>query len=352
MKTKSLYYKSGPSDKEYHVYLKAKDNGFVVEFAYGRRGSALTTGTKTASPVSLEEASKTFDKLVAEKVSKGYVETEEGKVFSGVDTADRVTDLIPQLLNPITEAEVQTYLDDSNWFVQEKLDGRRVMVRITEDEVIASNRKGLTVALQQEIADELQNLPRCILDGELVGSRYVVFDILELNGENLRQEAALARWAKLLTILPLSTPCLSLVRSAITAESKAELYATLKLSKAEGVVFKRKHSPYTPGRPNSGGDQLKLKFWSTCTAYVMQIHPQRSIGVGYRKDKAMPGNFHLVGNVTIPPNHEIPKIGDLVEVRYLYAYVGGSLYQPVYLGKRDDVDQADSFDDLSYKKED
>ena len=44
-----------------------------------------------------------------------------------------------------------------------------------------------------------------------------------------------------------------------------------------------------------------------------------------------------VGNVTIPPNHAVPRPGDVVEVRYLYAYPGGSLYQPLYLGRRDDV---------------
>ena len=33
----------------------------------------------------------------------------------------------------------------------------------------------------------------------------------------------------------------------------------------------------------------------------------------------------------------IPPAGTIVEVRYLYAYPGGRLYQPVYLGPRDDV---------------
>ena len=45
-----------------------------------------------------------------------------------------------------------------------------------------------------------------------------------------------------------------------------------------------------------------------------------------------------VGNVTIPANHEIPEEGDVVEIRYLYAHRGGSIYQPVYLGKRGDID--------------
>ena len=40
-KTTSLYYREGSSDKEYHVRLEAKDDGFVVNIAYGRRGSSL-----------------------------------------------------------------------------------------------------------------------------------------------------------------------------------------------------------------------------------------------------------------------------------------------------------------------
>jgi bifunctional non-homologous end joining protein LigD len=44
------------------------------------------------------------------------------------------------------------------------------------------------------------------------------------------------------------------------------------------------------------------------------------------------------GNVTIPPDHDIPAPGDTVEVRYLYAFEqSGCIYQPVYRGKRDDI---------------
>ena len=44
------------------------------------------------------------------------------------------------------------------------------------------------------------------------------------------------------------------------------------------------------------------------------------------------------GNVTIPSNHEIPSRGSVVEVRYLYAYPESkALYQPVYLGTREDI---------------
>jgi bifunctional non-homologous end joining protein LigD len=46
------------------------------------------------------------------------------------------------------------------------------------------------------------------------------------------------------------------------------------------------------------------------------------------------------GNVTIPPNQQIPRVGAVVEVRYLYAIrESGCLYQPTYLGCRTDVEQ-------------
>ncbi|MEN9576913.1 MAG: hypothetical protein RL514_4768, partial [Verrucomicrobiota bacterium] len=51
LKTTSLYYRQGSSDKEYHVRLEAKGDGFVVNTAFGRRGSTLSTGTKTSAPV-------------------------------------------------------------------------------------------------------------------------------------------------------------------------------------------------------------------------------------------------------------------------------------------------------------
>ena len=42
-------------------------------------------------------------------------------------------------------------------------------------------------------------------------------------------------------------------------------------------------------------------------------------------------------NVTIPPSHDIPKPGTVVEVRYLYAFrQSGAIYQPCYLGEREE----------------
>lgn len=49
----------------------------------------------------------------------------------------------------------------------------------------------------------------------------------------------------------------------------------------------------------------------------------------------------MAGNVTIPPNHPVPVVRQVVEVRYLYATEAGILYQPVYLGEREDIEPTD-----------
>lgn len=71
------------------------------------------------------------------------------------------------------------------------------------------------------------------------------------------------------------------------------------------------------------------------SAVVAQVNRQRSVVLRLLDHEG----WQPVGNVTIPANHQVPAVGAVVEVRYLYAYRDGSLYQPVYLGERSDVRQ-------------
>ena len=48
-----------------------------------------------------------------------------------------------------------------------------------------------------------------------------------------------------------------------------------------------------------------------------------------------------MGNVTVSVNFALPSVGDVVEVRYLYANRGGALYQATFLGVRDDIDPSE-----------
>jgi bifunctional non-homologous end joining protein LigD len=60
-----------------------------------------------------------------------------------------------------------------------------------------------------------------------------------------------------------------------------------------------------------------------------------------------------VGNVTVYPNQEIPQAGSIVEVRYLYYFAGGSLFQPVLIGNRGDEMTIEdcTLDQLKLKRE-
>ena len=62
--------------------------------------------------------------------------------------------------------------------------------------------------------------------------------------------------------------------------------------------------------------------------HAIGINDKRSIQLGLLQEESLVN----VGNCTVPANQEIPDEGAFVEVRYLYAHEGGSLFQPTLLG--------------------
>lgn len=125
----TLYYRQGPSDKVYQAGIEAQNGGCVVNFAYGRRGTALQTGTKTQTPVAYADAKKIYDKLVAEKQAKGYSPGEEGTPHQNTEHAKEISGIHCQLLNPIDEAQAVALIHDRAFCMQEKFDGQRKLLR-------------------------------------------------------------------------------------------------------------------------------------------------------------------------------------------------------------------------------
>lgn len=353
-KSTALFFREGSSDKEYNVFIEECQDGYMVRVTYGRRGNASTTQNKTQMPVSYATAEKVFDKCVKEKTSKGYAPMDGASVptpFSAPDTVDRITGLVPQLLNPIEETDIDSYVRHSNYLAQEKLDGKRIMARVDFSAVTASNRNGLSVGIPKDIEQELSGFEDCVVDGELVGSVYYVFDVLEYQGQSVREQTCKERFDLLCDVLigDKMLECVALVPTGFSMSEKASLVESLRHK--EGVVFKRLDAPYVPGRPAAGGSQLKCKFWSSATCVVHSHSPaKRSIHVAVVHEDT--GGEMLVGKVTVPPNYEMPPVGSFVEVKYLYYYPGGSLFQPQYLGIRDDKTEADNESTLKPKATD
>ncbi len=346
-----LFYRDGSSDKEYHAAINQANtnqvgSGYTVTFAFGRRGNALTAGTKTSAPVPLEKAQQIYDKLIAEKTAKGYTPDGSGAAFAIMDYEGRMSGLHPQLLNSIREDAALRYVEDDAWCMQEKFDGKRIMVAVTGGVAEGSNRKGLYVSMPQEISDSIACLPDCELDGELLGGCYVAFDLLRLGDADLRGCPYQERYELLAQTMP---PCaeLRLSETAWAEAAKREMYDRIAAAGGEGVVFKRVDGKSIAGRPASGGSQVKCKFYATCTCLVTAQNDQRSVRLHLLGTS---GGAVSIGNVTIPSNKSIPQTGALVEIRYLYAYKGGSLYQPAYLGERDDLsDEACVLSQLKFK---
>lgn len=342
----SLFYSEGSSDKEYHAEIVEVAGGNVVNFRYGRRGAALTSGTKTSAPVDFAQAKKIYDKLVKEKTSKGYTPDVSGAAYHGTESAGLKTDFTPQLLNPITEDEAMRLIENDRWVAQEKMDGVRRAAHAVAGSVTGMNRKGLSVALPQAIVVELQNIEAAsgaiLVDGELIGDILYVFDLHVHKGKRIHLQPWLARISLAKKSLA-GCQQIKVVPVVVTTKEKRTFWNKVKGAHGEGVVFKLSDSLVKEGRPNTGGDWLKFKFTESASCCVMEVNSgKRSVKIGLldsaSSDVAKGQKMIPAGNVTIPPNHDIPAAGDIVEVEYLYAYRGGSIYQPVYRGKRTDMD--------------
>ncbi|OQM27051.1 WGR domain-containing protein (plasmid) [Leptospira interrogans serovar Hebdomadis] len=343
----SLYYQGDGSDKVYHVNIDPEGDGYVVHFAFGRRGSSLQTGTKTSKPVSYEAAQKIMRQLVNSKMAKGYTEIESGAPYLHSTKEERVSGVHCQLLNPIDEEELSTYVEDDQYGAQEKLDGNRMMIRKIGDNVEGINRKGLIIAISQILHDHSLSFSEdFILDGEVIGDVFFPFDIFSKDGKDIQHLPYQERYAILESILKDQDEIFHIVKLVKSTKGKKVLLEELREKQKEGIVFKDLNASYKAGRPSSKGSQIKFKFYETATVSVETVNLKRSVSM-----RLYNGNEWVsVGNVTIPVNFAIPKENDIIEVRYLYAYKGGSLYQPTYLGTRTDADENDcDLKQLKYK---
>jgi bifunctional non-homologous end joining protein LigD len=335
-----LYYRAGSSDKVYRVALVEHPDGtFSVNAANGRRGGTLVVREKKKAPTSEKAARAVYDKTVSGKLSDGYQPGGEiGSHVPEVATADVLIGQC-QLLNPVEPEEAKRMMQDDRFLSQQKHDGKRLLVGRSGDTIFALNRKGKSCGFPAEVAQAAARVAPgdFLLDGELVGEVYHVFDALQVTGADIRSRPYTERHESAGRVVSeqITSFHVQWVPSAVTTEQKQGLHQQMLDSNAEGVVYKRKDAPYTAGRPASGGDQFKHKFVETCSARVAAQNDKRSVALEMMDDE---GAWVFVGNVTVPQNQPIPDVREIVEVEYLYAFPnGGSLFQPVLLGRRDDL---------------
>jgi bifunctional non-homologous end joining protein LigD len=353
--TITLYFREGSSDKVYKASLKQSGGSWSVPFEYGRRGSSMQTGEKV-SGVSYEKAKDAYDKIVKEKTAKGYKpgpDSEEYVPAKGTASSVERADVpLPMLLQPIDPSDEYLYLSGPQWVAQEKYDGKRIVLDCKPGEIFAMNRKGKGCGIPKSVeADAMRlatGLGHITLDGELLGDKFVAFDMLRFGGDDIKAKRFLDRWNRLQENV--ADECKSIVVAPIIQgpKEKKDFIAKLRADKAEGIVFKDAGAAYSPAI--RGPSAVKFKFYATASCIVTKVNDKRSVALGLMDEAG--GDIVGVGNCTVPADQNIPKADDIVEVRYLYAYKGGSLYQPVLLGVRDDLSIDDcAVKQLKYKKD-
>ena len=192
-----------------------------------------------------------------------------------------------------------------DWLFEIKWDGFRSLVRIEQGKCRLVSRKGTDLksfrSLNESLLDSLK-VGSVVLDGELVcldedgkpqfrdllfrraEARFVAFDLLWLDGQDLRYFPLTERKQKLRSIVPRDIDCIFYCDHV--ERDGESLFRVACDNDLEGVVAKRKYDPYLPNKASwlkirntdysqwEGREQLfeheresdpDLHLWDQCT---------------------------------------------------------------------------------------
>lgn len=199
----------------------------------------------------------------------------------------------------LAQADGQPF-DDPNWIFELKWDGYRAIAEISSHGIALYSRNGTSFAKRfPSIIEALnQGFPSMVIDGEIVAvdehgiSRfsliqpegfssstdllYYVFDLLEYEGESLREQPLTDRKAKLKRVLPEN----SRIRYVDHIEKNGTpFFQALKNQGLEGLIAKRKDSLYREGSRSTSW--LKIKNQQTEEAVIAGFTKSRSMAAEF-----------------------------------------------------------------------
>jgi bifunctional non-homologous end joining protein LigD len=189
---------------------------------------------------------------------------------------------LPTRIKPMLATLVEQPFDDDDWVFEVKWDGYRMIALAESGQVKLQSRGGQDYSeVFQPITDQIATLGhRAVLDGEIVvvdaegrshfqdlqnyqrtkegNLQYFVFDLLYLDGHDLKSLSLLKRKELLKDLLDELDSSHQLINYSDHLEGLGrDFFALAKAKGLEGIVAKRKLSPYQEGR--RGADWLKIK---------------------------------------------------------------------------------------------
>ncbi|PZR00842.1 MAG: DNA ligase D [Cereibacter sphaeroides] len=202
---------------------------------------------------------------------------------------------MPGFVEPQLATLSETPPDGEDWWHEAKLDGYRGQMAVAAGQARIYSRSGLDWSDRfARLVPFAKGLPcrSALIDGEVIAPEggfgglqsalktgtalfYVAFDLLHLDGKDLRGKPLRARrqaLEKLFSGQPTGSP----LRLSPVVEGKGELVLqNLCAASGEGVVSKRADAPYRSGR---GGDWVKVKCERRAEFVVIGFQPSDKAG--------------------------------------------------------------------------
>jgi bifunctional non-homologous end joining protein LigD len=244
------------TDKSSPIQIQESNGEGVRRFDCGNMGDVINVGP--TPPVPFDSTQPDCSKLIREKLNMGCKHSAE--VVTCGDGRRRMAAVRPQLLFPVDD--VKPLLSDNAFYMQPKHDGKRLLIHKNGQDVTGFNRHGIECGIPANIRTAAHALRGDFLvDGEAVGDMLHTFDLLELDSCDIRPIFYRDRLVKLLNLLASGQQSgIRWVATISGPTAKQMVFRQLRKAGAEGVVFKRIRAPYSPERPESGGDYFKYKF--------------------------------------------------------------------------------------------
>lgn len=253
--------------------------------------------------------------------------------------------LAPQLALEAELSVTSSLITNDGYVFEQKMDGHRVLLVSPGDDTqpIALTRggqpytKGLPRAIREFRFPAGTGVNEIVLDGELVGDTFWVFDLPRSSATNTTDTTPLHQRRVALEVffdLAVDNPAIRLVPQAKTEEEKRDLAAKAFDQNLEGLVAKRKNAPYRWGGRTE--EWLKLKFVTTADCIVAAVRDdgKDSVALSLVDGDTLVdiGRASLIGK----EKRATINVGDVLEVKYLYVGANGRLYQPRIVKKRTD----------------
>jgi predicted DNA-binding WGR domain protein len=261
--------------------------------------------------------------------------------------ADAKSDVVrPMLAETVEPARVDTLVDDDSWCAQLKLDGERFVVEVVDGTVAVWNRQGQpkTSNVAEAIVGPFRHLTsgRWVFDGEVVGRKLHLFDIVDAGGAVNAATPFVDRYATLAAVveaLGADADAVGIVGCAFSSADKAALLEKVADEQREGVIFRKNDASYQAGRRAAVLLKHKLVKAADCVVVATGVNGKENASVAVFDDtgqQVVVGSVSTIGKGTV-------TVGDVVEVQFLYVVDPAfpRMFQPRIIRVRNDKTAAE-----------